>query len=153
MVEDLAVANMLRNHYLAQAIGDQGWGELARQLKYKTIRAGGTMLPAPRWFPSSKMCSACGAVKPKLPLAVRTYRCDVCALVVDRDINAAANLAAWGEQQQGPPAAGSRVGDRHPGGPSAQNVEHACGGSNEPAGLAAGAFVEAGTSRSRASVA
>jgi len=154
VVENIATANLMRNHHLAQAIGDQGWGELARQLSYKTTRAGGTMLPAPRWFPSSKMCSGCGAVKPKLPLAERTYRCDVCALVVDRDINAAANLAAWGEQQQGTrPAAGTQAGDRHPGGPSAQNAEHACGGSNEPAGLAAGALVEAGTSRPRTRVA
>jgi len=150
VVENIATANLMRNHHLAQAIGDQGWGELARQLSYKTTRAGGTMLPAPRWFPSSKMCSACGAVKPKLSLAVRTYRCDVCALVVDRDINAAANLAAWGEQQQGTrPAAGTQAGDRHPGGPSAQLAEHACGGSNEPVTLTAGALVEAGTSRPR----
>ena len=56
---------------------------------------------ADRWFPSSKTCSACGAVKPKLPLAVRTYRCEQCDLVIDRDVNAAANLAAWGEQRRG----------------------------------------------------
>ena len=94
----------------------------------------------------------------KLPLAVRCYRCDVCALVIDRDTNAAANLAAWGEQQQvdrasGTPVAGTRAGDRPPGGSSAQLAEHACGGSNEPAGTAAGALVEAGTSRPRARVA
>ena len=89
-------------------------------------------------------------MKPKLSLAVRTYRCDVCALVVDRDINAAANLAAWGEQRQGTrPAAGTQAGDRHPGGPSVQLAEHACGGSNEPVTLTAGALVEAGTSRPR----
>ena len=94
VVEDIATANLMRNHHLAQAIGDQGWGELARQLGYKTIRHGGTLVVADRWFPSSKTCSACGAVKLKLPLAVRTYRSDVCAMVVDRDTNAAANLAA-----------------------------------------------------------
>ena len=55
---------------------------------------------ADRWLPSSKTCLARAAVKPKLPLAAGTYRCDVCALVIDRDTNAAADLAAWGEQQQ-----------------------------------------------------
>jgi len=150
VVEGIATANLMRNHCLAQAIGDQGWGELARQLGYKSVRAGGITLPAPRFFPSSKMCSACGAVKSKLPLSVRVYKCDACGLVVDRDINAAANLAAWGEQQQGiSPVVDTQVGDRHPGGPSAQLAEHACGGSNEPASMAAGAFVEAGTSRPR----
>ena len=154
VVESIGTANLMRNHCLAQAIGDQGWGELARQLGYKAPRHGGVTLPAPRFFPSSKMCSACGAVKSKLPLSERTYRCDVCPLVVDRDINAAANLAAWGERKLGlVPVSDSQVGDRHPGGPSAQNVEHACGGSNELAGLAAGALVEAGTSRPRTRVA
>jgi len=101
VVEGIATANQMRNHHLAQAIGDQGWGELARQLGYKMIRHRGTPVVADRWFPSSKTCSARGAVKPKLSLAVRTYRWHVCALVIDRDINAAAYLAAWGEQQQG----------------------------------------------------
>jgi putative transposase len=130
VVENIATANLMRNHHLAQAIGDQGWGELARQFGYKTTtRYGGTLVVADRWFPSNKTCSACGAVKPKLPLAVRTYRCEQCDLVIDRDTNAAANLAAWGEQQQGTrPVAGTRAGDRHPGGPSAQLAEHACEG-------------------------
>jgi putative transposase len=106
---------------------------------------------ADRWFPSSTTCSACGAVKPKLPLAVRTYRCEQCDLVIDRDVNAAANLAARGEAATGHPAPRltSRAGDRHPGGPSAQNAEHACAGSNEPVTTTAGAPVEAGTSRPR----
>jgi putative transposase len=101
VVENIATANLIRNHQITQAIGDQGWGELSRQLGYKTTRAGGTLVVADRWFPSSKTCSACGAVKPKLPLAVRTYRCEQCDLVIDRDVNAAANLAAWGEQRRG----------------------------------------------------
>ncbi len=109
---------------------------------------------ADRWLPSSKTCLARAAVKPKLPLAAGTYRCAVCALVIDRDTNAAANLAAWGEQQRGTsPVAGSRAGDRHPGGPSAQLAEHPCAGGNEPASTAAGAPVEAGTSRPRPRVA
>jgi putative transposase len=154
VVEDIATANLMRNRHLAQAVGDQGWGELARRLRYKTTRAGGTLVMADRWFPSIKTCSACGAVKPKLPLAVRTHRCEVCTRVIDRDTNAAANLAAWGEQQRGThPVAGSRARDLYPGGPSAQLAEHACSGSHEPASTAAGAAVEAGTSRPRPRVA
>ncbi|HZI96410.1 MAG TPA: RNA-guided endonuclease TnpB family protein [Actinomycetales bacterium] len=147
VVEDLATANLLRNRYLAAAIADQGWAELARQLAYKTARHGGTLIVADRWFASSKTCSCCGWVKPKLSLAERTYTCgnDSCRLRADRDVNAAANLAAWGEAQ----LAGCiiQVGDRHPGGPSAGTCRHACGGSNEPAFLPAGASGEAGTSQ------
>lgn len=47
-----------------------------------------------RWYPSTKTCSSCGTVNTKLPLHVRTYTCDSCHLVLDRDVNAAANLAA-----------------------------------------------------------
>ena len=53
------------------------------------------MLVASRWFPSSKTCSSCGAVKAKLPLRVRTYVCEACGLIMDRDVNAALNLAPW----------------------------------------------------------
>jgi putative transposase len=145
VVEDLAVANMLRNHHLAAAISDQGWGELRRQLAYKTSRHGGQLVVADRFYPSTKTCSSCGAVKAKLPLSMRTYTCGTCGLVLDRDVNAAANLAAWGERHLTVPA--SQVGDRHPGGPSAENLRHACGGDNEPAPVLAGAPVEAGTSQ------
>jgi putative transposase len=62
VVEDLATKNLMANRSLAQAIGDQGWGELARQLRYKTARHGGRLIVADRWFASSKTCSACGAV-------------------------------------------------------------------------------------------
>jgi putative transposase len=103
VVENIATANLMRNHHLAQAIGDQGWGELSRQLGYKTIRHAGTLVVADRWFPSRKTCSACGAVKPKLPLAVRTYRCEQRDLVIDRAVNAAANLAARGRATTGHP--------------------------------------------------
>ncbi|WP_344385971.1 zinc ribbon domain-containing protein, partial [Streptomyces aureus] len=65
------------------------------QLDYKTRRRHATRLVvADRWYPSSKTCSGCGAVKVKLPLHLRTYHCDACGLVIDRDENAALNLAA-----------------------------------------------------------
>jgi putative transposase len=94
VVEDLNVAGMLRNRCLARRIADAGFGEIRRQLTYKTRRNGCRVVAADRWFPSSKTCSGCGAVKAKLPLHVRTYECDACGLVIDRDDNAARNLAA-----------------------------------------------------------
>jgi putative transposase len=93
--EDLNVAGMLRSRRLARRIADAGFGEIRRQLAYKTRRRHATrIIVASRWYPSSKTCSGCGAVKAKLPLHVRTYECDVCGLVIDRDDNAALNLAA-----------------------------------------------------------
>ncbi|MEU9734816.1 IS607 family element RNA-guided endonuclease TnpB [Streptomyces sp. NPDC048002] len=95
VVEDLNVAGMLRNRRLARRVADAGFGEIRRQLAYKTSQRHATRLvAADRWYPSSKTCSGCGAVKAKLPLHVRTYECDACHLVIDRDDNAALNLAA-----------------------------------------------------------
>ncbi|MGI5419580.1 RNA-guided endonuclease TnpB family protein [Actinomadura luteofluorescens] len=94
VVEDLNVAGMLRNRRLARHIADAGFAEIRRQLTYKTQRNGCRIAVADRWFPSSKTCSGCGAVKAKLPLHVRTFECDACGLVIDRDANAAFNLAA-----------------------------------------------------------
>ena len=95
VVEDLNVAGMLRNRRLARRIADAGFGEIRRLLTYKTGRRHATRLVvANRWYPSSKTCSGCGAVKAKLPLHMRTYECDACHLVIDRDDNAALNLAA-----------------------------------------------------------
>jgi putative transposase len=157
VLEDLATANLMANRSLAAAIGDQGWAELARQLRYKTARHGGRLLVADRWFASSKTCSACGAVRPKLTLAERTYRCadDACGHVADRDVNAAANLAAWGEHTLGVCPCVTQVGDRHPGGASAEPVRHACGGWVSAAASQAAAVPpgEAGTSRPRLGVA
>jgi transposase len=61
-------------------------------LRYKTVREGGWLVVADRWYPSSKRCSGCGSVKAKLTLAERVYQCDTCGLVLDRDVNAARNL-------------------------------------------------------------
>lgn len=94
VVEDLAVANMIRNRRLARRIADANWGEIRRQLTYKTQQAGGTLVVADRWFASSKTCSGCGAAKAKLALSERTYVCLACGIVLDRDVNAAINLAA-----------------------------------------------------------
>jgi putative transposase-like DNA-binding protein len=93
-LEDLAVANLIRNKYLARAIGDAGWAELARQVTYTQAWRGGQVLVADRWFPSTRICSRCGLVKQRMGLADRVFRCDRCGMVMGRDRNAAANLAA-----------------------------------------------------------
>jgi IS605 OrfB family transposase len=93
VVENLNVAGMVRNRRLARAISDCGFGTIRRHLTYKTAWNGGRLVVADRWFPSSKTCSGCGAVKAKLPLRVRTFICTECGMVLDRDLNAARNLA------------------------------------------------------------
>jgi putative transposase len=62
-LEDLAVANLIRNKHLARAITDAGWAEFARQLAYKQAWRGGQVMVADRWFPSTKTCSRCGWIK------------------------------------------------------------------------------------------
>ena len=94
VIEDLHVAGMLRNRKLARQIQDVGFGAIRRQLTYKAEWNSGRLIVAGRWYPSSKTCSGCGTVKPKLSLAQRTFKCTTCGLVLDRDHNAARNLAA-----------------------------------------------------------
>jgi putative transposase len=92
VAEDLNVAGMTRNRKLARAIADQGFGQARRMLAYKTTWQGGRLILAGRFYPSSKTCSGCGAVKTTLPLSERTYRCGACGLAAGRDVNAARNL-------------------------------------------------------------
>lgn len=89
VVEDLNVKGMVKNRKMARAVSDAAFGEIRRQLCYKVE----TVFVADRWFASSKTCSNCGAVKAKLHLGERTYECESCGLVIDRDVNAARNLA------------------------------------------------------------
>jgi putative transposase len=93
VIEDLNVSGLLKNHHLAPAIGDVGFGEFRRQLSYKAAWYGCQVLVASRWEPSSKTCSGCGWVDEDLTLADRSFRCEQCGLVVDRDLNAAINLS------------------------------------------------------------
>jgi putative transposase len=95
VVEQLNVVGMLRNHHLARVIADAGFAQLRRLLGYKAIWHGARLVVADPFSPSSKTCSACGAPRATLRLGERTFRCDnhECGLVVDRDLNAARNLA------------------------------------------------------------
>jgi putative transposase len=94
VIEDLYVAGMLCNKRLARHIAGAAWAEIRRQLTYKAQWAGVRLIVADRWFASSKICSGCGTAKAKLGLSERTYVCTTCGLVLDRDQNAARNLAA-----------------------------------------------------------
>ncbi len=95
-VETLSVKNMVKNHKLAKAISDVGWGEFVRQLEYKATWYGRQIVRIDRFYPSSKTCSACGFVRDELGLEVREWVCPQCGVCHDRDINAACNIKAVG---------------------------------------------------------
>jgi putative transposase len=94
-MEDLTVRNLMRNHRLARAISDASWRRMRSMLEYKTAWYGRELVVVDRWFPSSKLCSACGAIAESMPLNVRTGQC-ACGAVHDRDVNAAKNILAAG---------------------------------------------------------
>ncbi|MDQ1539129.1 MAG: putative transposase, partial [Actinomycetota bacterium] len=94
-IEDLNVAGMLQLRALARQISDAAFGEFRRQLEYKAAWYGTEVMVADRWFPSSKTCSGCGTINTSLTLSDRVYACGACALVIDRDVNAAVNLARY----------------------------------------------------------
>jgi putative transposase len=97
VIENLNVAGMLANHRLARAISDAGWAEFARLLKYKQAWRGGQVTEADRWYPSSQICSICGDRRTDLRLADRVFTC-ANRHSIDRDLNAATNLARCGQQ-------------------------------------------------------
>jgi putative transposase len=91
-VENLNVKGMVRNHNLAKAISDCGWGMFCTMLKYKAEWEGKTYIEVDRFFPSSKTCNVCLNQVGSLPLDVRTWTCEHCKTIHDRDINAAINI-------------------------------------------------------------
>jgi putative transposase len=126
-IEDLAVVNLVHNNRLARAVEDAAWSERARQISDKAEWFGTELVVCDRWFASSRTCSRCGRLKARMVLAERVFRCDSCQLALDRDRNAAANLAAWAEHH--------RVPDRQAGG----RVTNASGGTGSGHRLGDGA--------------
>ncbi|WP_424217575.1 RNA-guided endonuclease InsQ/TnpB family protein (plasmid) [Streptomyces sp. BI20] len=95
VIEDLTVRNMVKNHRLARAISDASWTEMRSMLEYKAGWYGREVIAVDRWFPSSRLCSACGDLRNKMPLNVREWTCG-CGATHDRDVNAAVNIKAAG---------------------------------------------------------
>ena len=92
-IEDLNVKGMARNRRLARAISDAAWGEIRRQLTYKTEWQHKRLVVNERFFASSQLCNGCGYKNPKVKdLSVRYWTCPVCSKEHDRDINAANNI-------------------------------------------------------------
>ena len=95
VMEDLNVSGMMKNKYLAKAISEQMFYEFIRQMKYKCEYNGIEFVQVDRFYPSSKTCHKCGCIKHDLKLSDRTYICSECGEVIDRDLNAAINLANY----------------------------------------------------------
>lgn len=95
VMETLNVKGMLKNRHLSKAIAAQKFYEFKRQMLYKCAALGIELIEADRFYPSSKTCSRCGHIKRDLKLQDRTYVCPECGLVIDRDLNAAINLANY----------------------------------------------------------
>lgn len=94
-MEDLNVSGMMKNRHLSKAIQEQSFYEFIRQMQYKCEWNGIEFVQVDRFYPSSKTCSCCGAVKSDLKLSDRTFRCAECGYEIDRDYNAAINLMRY----------------------------------------------------------
>ena len=95
VMENLNIRGMLKNRHLSKAVAQQGFYEFKTMLKYKAERISIEFVEADKWYPSSKTCSECGNVKSKLSLSERTFVCERCGSIIDRDKNACINLSRY----------------------------------------------------------
>ena len=95
VIETLNIKGMMKNKHLSKAISQQGLHRFKTYLQYKCEYYGIELVEADKWYPSSKLCSCCGNKKDKLSLSERTYICEKCGAVIDRDLNAAINLSRY----------------------------------------------------------
>jgi putative transposase len=123
VLEDLTVANMIRNRRLARVISDCGWATFREMIEYKAARCGRHLIVIDRWYPSSKTCSACGYLLTELSLKIRTWQCPSCGTRHDRDHNAAKNILA----------AGLAVAGSNPGHACGADVRHSGSSRVQPA--------------------
>jgi len=101
VMETLNVKGMMKNRHLSKAIAKQGFFEFKTMIQYKAKKYGIEFVEADRWYPSSKTCSECGFVKPKLSLSEREFVCECCGAVIDRDKNASINLSRYVTSKRG----------------------------------------------------
>jgi putative transposase len=99
-IEDLNVVGMVKNHHLAKQINDSSWGKFFELLSYKAEGAGRKVVKVPRFEPTSKTCSECGAINHELTLVDRQWICKFCGSSHDRDYNAAKNIRRVGQTLQ-----------------------------------------------------
>jgi putative transposase len=99
-IEDLNIKGMVKNHHLAKSISDASWGRFFELLKYKAEEAGREVIKVPRFEPTSKTCSVCGAINQELKLSDRQWVCKSCGILHDRDYNAAKNICRVGQTLQ-----------------------------------------------------
>jgi putative transposase len=156
VIEDLNVAGMTRSARgsleapghnvraksgLSRSLADASFGELRRMLTYKCRWYGSELVVADRFFPSSKTCSRCGTRREELRLEERAFRCARCGLSIERDLNAAINLAGWAHPDVAPSA--GETGNACPRGGQtgvspARPVDAGTGIAPEPAGMTGG---------------
>jgi transposase len=89
------MARRKKGYRFGKSVADAGFAQFLQILARQALKRDSVVVPAPKFYPSSKMCSGCGAVKTKLSLSERVYSCSSCGLVIDRHVNAARNLAAY----------------------------------------------------------
>jgi putative transposase len=92
VIEDLNVEGMRKNKHLSEKINEAKFYKFRRQLEYKCSWNDINLIIADRLYPSSKLCSVCGNKKTRLSLSERTYVCEKCGCIIDRDYNASLNL-------------------------------------------------------------
>ena len=96
ILEDLNMKGMSQALNFSKSVADNGWGIFTTMLQYKSMFLGKQVIKIDKWFPSSKTCSFCGAIKTELPLSSRVYKCDECNSEIDRDLNASINIREVG---------------------------------------------------------